>query len=84
MSTYSKKPNCFKWGYFQTTANIKGGNYRWMNIDPTVVGDIITHERTTWTKSNREVKNWCIGGEGSFACCPLRFDGEVYVCPQAL
>lgn len=67
MSTDSIKPNCFNWGHFQTTANIKGGNYRWMNIDPTVVGDIITHERTTWTKGNHEVKNRCVGGEGSFA-----------------
>lgn len=67
MSTDSIKPNCFNWGHFQTTANIKEGNYRWMNIDPTVVGDIITHERTTWTKGNHEVKNRCVGGEGSFA-----------------
>lgn len=56
-----------------------------MNINPTVVGDIIiTHERTTWTKSNQEVSNWCFGGESRFACHPLRFDGEVYVWPQAL
>lgn len=85
MFTDSKKTqNCFNWGYFQTTANKKGGNHRWVNIDPTVVGDIITHERTTWTKSNQEVKNWCVGGKGSITRCPLRFNGEVYVCPQAL
>lgn len=85
MSTNSKKMNIWgQEGGFSKPQNIKGGNYRRMNIDPTVVGNIIRHESTTWSKSNHEVKNWCVGGESSFACRPLRFDGEVYVCPQAL
>lgn len=41
-----------------------------MNIDPAVAGDIITHERTAWTKCSREVKHWCVGGEGSVGTPP--------------
>lgn len=55
-----------------------------MNIDPTVAGDIITHERTTWTKSSREVKRGCVEAKAASARRPPGSDAEVCVCPHVL
>lgn len=55
-----------------------------MDIDATVVGDIITHERTTWTNATTGSQTGVLEEKEAWPRRPLGLDGEVFVCPQAL